>query len=38
VDDGHLANRTPRLNEWQGYRSSELEVKDFRSGDEVVLE
>jgi single-stranded-DNA-specific exonuclease len=29
---------TPRLNEWQGYRMTELEVKDFRAGDEVVLE
>jgi single-stranded-DNA-specific exonuclease len=29
---------TPRLNEWQGYRSTELEVKDFRAGDEVALE
>ncbi len=29
---------TPRLNEWQGQRSVEIEVIDFRPGTEVVLE
>ncbi|QEL13609.1 single-stranded-DNA-specific exonuclease RecJ [Limnoglobus roseus] len=29
---------SPRLNEWQGYRSVEIEVTDFRAGHEVILE
>jgi len=29
---------TPRLNEWQGYRSVEIEVRDFRAGGEATLE
>jgi single-stranded-DNA-specific exonuclease len=29
---------TPRLNEWQGYRSVELEARDFQSGPVARLE
>lgn len=29
---------SPRLNEWQGQRSVEIEVTDFRAGHEVALE
>ncbi len=29
---------TPRLNEWQGFRSTEIEVKDFQAGPDVRLE
>jgi len=29
---------TPRLNEWQGYRSVELEVRDFQAGPSARLE
>ena len=29
---------SPRLNEWQGQRSVEIDVTDFRAGHEVVLE
>ena len=29
---------TPKLNEWQSYRSVELEVKDFQAGPTAVLE
>jgi single-stranded-DNA-specific exonuclease len=29
---------TPRLNEWQGYRSVEIEVRDFQAGAEARLE
>jgi single-stranded-DNA-specific exonuclease len=29
---------TPRLNEWQGYRMIELEVKDFRAGRHLQME
>jgi single-stranded-DNA-specific exonuclease len=28
---------TPRLNEWQGYRAVELEVRDFQAGPEARL-
>ncbi len=29
---------TPRLNEWQGYRSVEIEVRDFQAGPSARLE
>jgi single-stranded-DNA-specific exonuclease len=29
---------TPRLNEWQGFRSIEIEVKDFQAGPQATLE
>jgi single-stranded-DNA-specific exonuclease len=29
---------TPRLNEWQGYKSVEIEVRDFQPGPEACLE
>ena len=29
---------TPRLNEWQGYRSVEIEVRDFQAGPTARLE
>ncbi len=29
---------TPKINEWQGYRSVELEVVDFRPGPRALLE
>ncbi len=29
---------TPRLNEWQGYRSVEIEVRDFQAGPQARLE
>ena len=29
---------TPRLNEWQGYRSVEIEVRDFQAGASARLE
>ena len=29
---------TPKVNEWQGYRSVELEVRDFQAGPEARLE
>ncbi len=29
---------TPKINEWQGYRSVELEVRDFQAGPEAHLE
>lgn len=29
---------TPKINEWQGYRSVELEVRDFQPGAEARLE
>jgi hypothetical protein len=28
---------TPRVNEWQGYRSVEIEVVDFRPGPDAEL-
>jgi single-stranded-DNA-specific exonuclease len=28
---------TPRLNEWQGMRSIEMEVKDFQAGADARL-
>jgi single-stranded-DNA-specific exonuclease len=28
---------TPKINEWQGYRSVELEVVDFQAGPQAVL-
>jgi single-stranded-DNA-specific exonuclease len=28
---------TPRINEWQGYRSVEIEVRDFQSGPQARL-
>ena len=28
---------TPRLNEWQGFRSIEAEVKDFQAGPDARL-
>ncbi len=28
---------TPRINEWQGYRSVEIEVRDFQPGPNPVL-
>jgi single-stranded-DNA-specific exonuclease len=29
---------TPRVNEWQGYKSVEIEVRDFQAGPEARLE
>jgi single-stranded-DNA-specific exonuclease len=29
---------TPRLNEWQGYRSVEIDVRDFQAGPEARLD
>jgi single-stranded-DNA-specific exonuclease len=29
---------TPKMNEWQGYRSVELEVRDFQAGLEACLQ
>jgi single-stranded-DNA-specific exonuclease len=29
---------TPRLNEWQGYRSVDVEVRDFQAGPTALLE
>jgi single-stranded-DNA-specific exonuclease len=29
---------TPRVNEWQGYRSVEIEVRDFQAGPFAQLQ
>jgi single-stranded-DNA-specific exonuclease len=29
---------TPRWNEWQGYKSVDIEVKDFQAGPEAKLD
>jgi single-stranded-DNA-specific exonuclease len=28
---------TPKINEWQGWRNVELEVRDFQAGPQAIL-